>query len=130
MLTHARPRDRATTAPGDGADGRLAAIEQRLARVEAIVAASGPRDEADAALLHVLCDCTRDHAFTASEVLTHARLAPRLAAALENADIDGTIQLGLLLRRLVGATVDELLLVATPTRTRDGRVYAWVTMRE
>jgi hypothetical protein len=128
-----RPADRDTSAPTRGADARLALLEARLARLEAVLAASGPRDAADARLLRAVLTATAGTRFTAAECVRHARVTPALEAALEDADIAGdgaVIQLGLLLRRLAGTTVDEWQLEPTRAKDRDGRIYRWRRWQE
>lgn len=75
---------------------RVAALEERVLALEG---RHGPRDGADVALLAALVMATAGRPFTASQVLARARVDPRLASALEDADIVSARMLGRWLAR-------------------------------
>jgi hypothetical protein len=90
---------RACSTP-DPLEARLAQLEARVAQLEA---RSGPRDQADVALLAALAASVGGGVtFGAREVFRHARVDRALRAALVAADLVSPRQLGKLLRRMAG----------------------------
>jgi hypothetical protein len=82
----------------------IAAIRRLLER------GRGPRDAADAALVQALAESFRHRVFTSGHVLMLAEADPRLAGALEGADITSAHELGQVLSRLEGTNIRGLTL--------------------
>ena len=91
------------------ADDRLLVLERTVetlsARVAALEAGRGPRDDEDYALVLVVAASTQGLTFTAAELWRHRDVDETLAEALESADIDNPRQAGKWLSRLEGCDV-------------------------
>jgi hypothetical protein len=85
----------------------------------------GVRDAADEHLLRAIAASALGTRFSAREVFRHRRVAPLLAAALQDADIVSVIQLGKLFRRLSGSAIDGLRLELDET-SRVGNLWHFV----
>lgn len=99
---------------------RLDALERRIAELEARFA---PGDAADVAVLVAIVAAKVPQPFTSRAVLTWARQADDLAAALEGADVTNAIEAGKLLgrlttRRIDGFAVERADVVRAGTRWR------------
>jgi hypothetical protein len=101
----------------------VAALTQRVARLEA-VAPTGPSRPraARAALLPVIAASVRDLAFTAAEVIAHATVDARLERALAAAGIRNARQLGHYLRRAEQRTLGPVR-VENIGAERDGVIW-------
>lgn len=98
-------------------------VLERQQRIEQLLESRrAPRDASDRDVLNALAASTIGHRFTAAEVFRHAAVVPTLAAALVAADIDNARQLGRLLKRMAGATVEEMQLEVVG-EDREGLVY-------
>jgi hypothetical protein len=105
-------------------DERLDRIERMIARVlEIFEQRSRPRDADDMRVLIALASFVGDRRFSAAEVIRHARLAPGLAAALEQADCESPRCLGRLFRRVEGRNVQGVML---RREGEDRRGIVWV----
>jgi hypothetical protein len=102
-------------------------LARRLETVERWVQAhgTGPRDGADVALLHVLAATARGLSFTAAGMWRRRAVDPTLAEALLAADITSARQLGKLLRRLTGHTVDGWCLRRVGTNREGAVLQLW-----
>ena len=101
----------------------VAALTQRVARLEA---AAHPRESqraARAALLPVLAVSVQDRLFTAVEVMAHAAVDPKLAHALDAAGITSARSLGHLLRRAERRTLGPVHIWRHDERERDGIIW-------
>ncbi|MBA3885696.1 MAG: hypothetical protein H0X67_08175 [Acidobacteria bacterium] len=83
----------------------------------------GPRDRADVALVGALAVSTRGLSYTTAAVWRHRAVDAALADALRAADIDSPRQLGRLLRRSEGRTVDGVRIARVGT-DREGIIWA------
>ena len=93
-------------ADADPTDARLAALEDRVTRLEARFR---PGDAADVQALTAIGTAIGGRPFTSRQLLTYARTAdPALAAALEGADVGNVYELGKLLSRLTARLVEGL----------------------
>lgn len=107
---------------------RLDALEQQVNSLTATVNAfmmrrsSGPRDHYDYALIHVLAHVSVELPFTTSALWRRQAVDTELAAAILDCDIVSTKQLGKLLKRLAGHTVDGLCIRRIGT-SREGVVW-------
>jgi hypothetical protein len=119
-------RDRGACEPGDGlavclrCAARLDAFEARLRALEARF---GPRDQADADLMLALRESSRGLVFTTRMVWVRRDRDDGLARALLAADIDSPKQLGKLLARLAGVDIGGLVVTRTKD-TRDGAQWS------
>ena len=93
------------------------------AKLDLLLARSGPRDRGDVALVGLIAAISRGLPFTAA-ALWRRRVAgdEALAAALATADIENTKQLGKLIRRLEGRDVDGVRLVRVGAN-REGIIW-------
>ena len=84
---------------------RQGALLERILRL--LEHGRGPRDDADRRLVLAILESVGDRPFTCTDVVQHAQLADSgLRDALLGADVDTARDLGALLRRLHGITVD------------------------
>jgi len=115
-----------------GLPARVADLERRCAALErqhrekrsALRFWPGPRDAADVALVATIALSIGSARWTCRELLAHARGDPELQHALTAADITNAVELGLLLRRCEGRTIDGR--VVHRARTRRGLARWWV----
>ncbi|MBA3884282.1 MAG: hypothetical protein H0X67_00965 [Acidobacteria bacterium] len=119
--TDVRERLDALVAALNSLDRQVATLTATVAALMAL-RAPGPRDRADKALVGALAVSTRGLSFTAAAVWRHRAVDEALADALEQADVDSPRQLGRLLRRVEGRTVDGVR-IARVGADREGLIW-------
>lgn len=97
-------------------------LEVRGLRADLARRRGGSDPEADARLVSALAASAGSHVFGAVDVIRHAGVDPDLRAALDGAGAQTTNQVGLLLRRLHGLTVDGFRIVGLK-RDAHGRMW-------
>jgi hypothetical protein len=91
--------------------GELRAIRALLEELlERQAPRRGPRDGDDRRVVLEVANVVADAIFSSGEVVAHAAVAPKLAAALEGADITSPRSLGKLFRRVEGVAIEGVLL--------------------
>lgn len=117
-------RSNPQTRPAPDLADRVAALEARMAALEALGRRREPRDDADVAALFDVARALDGAAVTAAQLWQRARADVALREALRAADIDSARELGYWLRRLRGVRVGGLQLVSGAQRTGAGRRWA------
>jgi hypothetical protein len=104
----------------------LARIVERLdehdARLGMLERQHAPRDDDDRAVLLALVAAAVGTLFSAREVWQHRRVAPKLAAALDAADVGNARGLAKLFRRIEGHDINGFRLVRVG-KDRDGLLW-------
>ena len=94
------------------------------AKLDALLArlSSGPRDQGDEQLVHVIAASTRGLTFTSQALWRHRAADPALADALATADLESPRMIGKWLRRLEGRAVGPVRIVCVGLH-RAGKVW-------
>jgi hypothetical protein len=111
---------------GVGQCSGCAALEARVAALEAGRQTRRPRDRHDVLVVAAIVSAALENTFTSRELWRHAGVHPALREALDAGFIDNPVALGLLLRRMRGVLVDGHCLERTSDVDREGIVWRLV----